>query len=340
MVVARSLTIDDVRGAANRLRSHVFHTPARRSDWLSDACRGDVFLKLEVVQPTGSYKIRGAFNAAALAKDRDPSARLVTASAGNHGRALAHAARALSLPLTVFLPSSAPCAKVDPIRASGAALEFCADFDEAERAAKRYAASESALYISPYSHPDVIAGAGTIALELFEDLSSIDTIMVPVGGGGLISGIAIAARALSPHVRIIGIEVEASCPFTRSLAAGRIVPIDVKPSIADGLTGNLDPDTITFDIVRRLVGRIDVVDEAALSSALRDVVLNEHLIVEGAAAVGVAALLEGRVDVAGQRAVVILTGANIDRERLAAAIEDGHDLTQRPPRSRGRSRIK
>jgi threonine dehydratase len=124
--------------------------------------------------------------------------------------------------------------------------------------------------------------------------------------------------------------VEASCPFTRSLAAGRIVPIDVKPSIADGLTGNLDPDTITFDIVRRLVSRIEVVDEGALNNALRDVVLNEHLIVEGAVAVGVAALLEGRVDLAGQRAVVILTGANIDRERLAAAIEDGHDLTQRP----------
>jgi threonine dehydratase len=112
----------------------------------------------------------------------------------------------------------------------------------------------------------------------------------------------------------------------------------VKPSIADGLTGNLDPDTITFDVVRRLVSRIEVVDEAALSSALRDVVLNDHLIVEGAAAVGAAALLEGRVDVAGQRAAVILTGANIDRERLAAAIEDGHDLTQRPRRGRGRSR--
>jgi len=321
------ITIEDVRAAAKRLRGHVFHTPARRSDWLSDACRSDIFLKLEVVQPTGSYKIRGAFNAATIATERDSSASLITASAGNHGRALAQAARALSLPLTVFVPSDAPRAKVDPIRASGAALELCRDYDEAEREAKRRAASEGALYISPYAHPDVIAGAGTIALELFDDLSGIDAIVVPVGGGGLISGISIAAQALSSHVRIIGVEVEASCPFTRSLAAGRIVPIDVKPSMADGLTGNLDPDTITFDIVRRLVGRIEVVDEAALSNALRRVVLQEHVIIEGAAAAGVAALLEDRLDVAGQRVAVILTGANIDRERLAAAIERDHDLT-------------
>ncbi len=314
------ITIDDVRAAAARLRGSVFHTPARRSEWLSDATGADVFLKLEIVQPTGSYKIRGAFNAAMAVREREPAARLVTASAGNHGLGLARAARQMSLPLTVFVPSGAPRAKIDPIRASGAAVEFCPTYDEAERAAKRSAASDGALYISPYSHPDVMAGAGTIALELIDDLATVDAIVVPVGGGGLISGIAIAARALLPAVEIIGVEVEASCPFTRSLAAGQIVPIDVKPSIADGLTGNLDPDTITFDVVRRLVSRIEVVDEGALRRALRDVVLQEHVIVEGAAAVGVAALLSGGLDFARRSVVVILTGANIDRERLVDAI--------------------
>ena len=124
------------------------------------------------------------------------------------------------------------------------------DYDEAERQAKAHAAAGGGLYISPYSHPDVIAGAGTIGLELLEDLPSLDAVIVPVGGGGLISGIAIAVKALSPSTRVIGVEVAASCPFTKSLAAGRLVTIDVGPSLADGLTGNLDPDTITLDIVR------------------------------------------------------------------------------------------
>lgn len=314
------MTIDAVRAAAARLRGRVFHTPARRSERLSDACRGDVFLKLEIVQPTGSYKIRGAFAAAMAIRDRDPDARLVTASAGNHGRALAHAARALSLPLTVFIASNAPRAKIDPIRAAGATLGLCRDYDEAERKAKRVAASEGAVYVSPYSHPDVIAGAGTIALELFDDLSTIDAIVVPVGGGGLISGIAIAAKALAPAIRVIGVEVEASCPFTRSLAAGRIVPVDVRPSLADGLSGNLDPDTVTFDIVRRLVDRIETVDEAAVRGALRDVAAHEHLIVEGAGAVAVAGLMAGGLDLRGGRTAAILTGANIDDERLTEVL--------------------
>lgn len=298
------------------MRGNVLRTPLRRSDWLSDATGGDILLKLELVQPTGSYKIRGALNAAMSVRDADPQARLVTASAGNHGRALAHAARALSLPLTVFIPSNAPLAKIDPIRAAGAALQLCRDYDDAEREAKRFAASEGARYISPYSHPDVIAGAGTIALELLDDLPDVDAILVPIGGGGLISGVAVVADTLAPAVHVIGVEVEASCPFTRSIAAGRIVPIEVQPSIADGLTGNLDPETITFDIVHQLVDRIEVVSDDAVRLAMADVVTKEHLVVEGAAAVGIAALSNGKLDLRGQRVVVILTGSNIDRERL------------------------
>lgn len=298
------------------MRGNVLRTPLRRSDWLSDATGGDILLKLELVQPTGSYKIRGALNAAMSVRDADPQARLVTASAGNHGRALAHAARALSLPLTVFIPSNAPLAKIDPIRAAGAALQLCRDYDDAEREAKRFAASEGAHYISPYSHPDVIAGAGTTALELLDDLPDVDAILVPIGGGGLISGVAVVADTLAPAVHVIGVEVEASCPFTRSIAAGRIVPIEVQPSVADGLTGNLDPETITFDIVHQLVDRIEVVSDDAVRLAMADVVTKEHLVVEGAAAVGIAALSNGKLDLRGQRVVVILTGSNIDRERL------------------------
>jgi threonine dehydratase len=313
-----AITLGDIRDAAARIKDRVLRTPLRRSDWLSAASGADVHLKLEAIQPTSSYKIRGAFNAALRVRESAGTGeppRLVTASAGNHGRGLARAAHALGLQLTVFIPADAPRAKMDAIRAAGAELRECADYDETERQAKAHAAGGGGLWISPYSHPDVIAGAGTIALELLEDLPSIDTVVVPLGGGGLLSGIGIAMKALSPSTRVIGVEVAASCPFTRSLAAGRLVTIDVGPSLADGLTGNLDPDTITLDIVRAVVDRIVVVDEPLLRRALAGVVTHEHLVIEGAAAAGPAAVLDGRIELEGNVAV-ILTGANIDSERL------------------------
>ena len=295
----------------------MLRTPLRRSDWLSRVTGGEVYLKLEIVQPTSSYKIRGAFNAALkLQRASKSSLRLVTASAGNHGRALAFAAESLGIPLTVFIAADAPRAKVDAIRAAGAELRPCANYDEAERRAKEHAAESDAVYVSPYSHPDVIAGAGTIFLEVLDDLPSVDSVVVPVGGGGLISGIGIAARARSPSTQVVGVEVAASCPFTTSLEAGHLVTIEVAPSIAVGLTGNLDPDTITFDIVRRVVDRIDVVEEEELRRGIVGALGNEHLVIEGAAAAGLAALTSGRLDVKGKRVVTILTGANIDAERL------------------------
>jgi threonine dehydratase len=276
-----------------------------------------VFLKLEVVQPTSSYKIRGALNAALkLQETAAANPRLVTASAGNHGRALAFGAESLNLALTVFIPRDAPRSKVEAIRASGAELRFCPNYDAAERQAKAFAADSGAVYISPYSHPDVIAGAGTVMLEILDDLPSPDCVVVPVGGGGLLSGIGIATKARSESTTVVGAEVEASHPFTASLAAGHLVTIDVRPSIADGLTGNLDPDTITLDIVRRVVDRIVVVGEEELRRGVVGALGHEHLVIEGAAAAGLAALAGGQIDVRGQRVVAILTGANIDADRL------------------------
>lgn len=318
-----SIALADIGAAAGRLRGRVLRTPVRRSDWLSGFSGAGIHLKLEVVQPTSSYKIRGAFNAALRVREQAGEApALVTASAGNHGRALASAARALNLPLTVFIAAGAPRAKVDAIREAGAQLRECRDYDEAERQAKTHAAEGGGLFISPYSHPDVIAGAGTIGLELFEDLPSIDTVIVPVGGGGLISGIGIAVKTLSPSTRVVGVEVAASCPFTKSRAAGHLVTIEVGPSLADGLTGNLDPDTITLDIVREVVDEIVVVDEDVLRRALAGIVTHEHLLVEGAAAAGPAAILSGQLDLKGNVAV-ILTGANIDRARLIEVLGSG-----------------
>jgi threonine dehydratase len=302
------ITLSGIRAAARRIEGRVLRTPLRYSAWLSGVTGGEVFLKLETLQPTFSFKIRGALNAVLALAERHGAAPLVTASAGNHGRALAQAARTANVPLTVYAPEQAPRTKLDAIRASGATLRTCHDYDEAERRAKEHAARGDALYISPYSHPDVIAGAGTIALEILADQPAIERIVVPVGGGGLISGVAIAVKESSSTCEVRGVEVEASTPFTRSIAAGRIVPIEVGESVADGLTGNLDPDTITFEIVRSLVDGIDVVMEPQVIDAIAGLVREEKVIAEGAGAASTAAV-PGRT-------AVIVSGANIDVEKL------------------------
>jgi len=250
----------------------------------------------------------------------DPASRpaLVTASAGNHGRALAHAARLAGLPLTVYASDHAPRVKLDAMRAEGAELRLCRDYDEAERRAKRH--GDGAVFISPYAHPDVIAGAGTVGLEIVADWPDVDTIVVAMGGGGLIGGVAIAARAAAAPVAIVGVEAEASSPFTAALAAGRIVEIAVRPTLADGLAGNLDPDTPTFEMVQSMVERVVRVSEADLRAAIAGVVLNERLVVEGAGSAGVAALLAGYVNGGRRKVAVVLSGANIDRLVLAELI--------------------
>ena len=279
---------------------------------------GDVFLKIETVQPTFSYKIRGAFNAALSIRENHGKAAppLVTASAGNHGRSLAFAARETGLSLTVYVPHTAPRVKIDAIRALGADLIACRDYDEAETRARQHGETGSALFVSAYSHPDVIAGAGTIGLEIMADRPDTHEIVVPVGGGGLISGISVAAAAFPHRPDIVGVEVEASSPFTQSLAAKRIVPIQVAPTLADGLAGNLDPNTITFEIVSRMVDEIAVVSEPQLEKAIGDLFREERLVVEGAGAVGVAAILRRSTQVANRTTAVVVSGANIDPETL------------------------
>jgi threonine dehydratase len=294
----------------------VLRTPARHSPWLSQRSGGEVFLKLETLQPTFSYKLRGATNAVArLAESGAPQGGVVTASAGNHGRAMAHACAAAGLRLTVYVPEGAPRTKIDAIRALGAETRLCRDYDEAEHRAKEQGARGIGVFISPYAHPDVIAGAGTLALEIMEDLPGVEVIVAAIGGGGLISGIAVAANG---RLESAGVEVESSTPFTTSLAAGRITSIDVRESLADGLTGNLDPDSPTFDIVRAHVRRIAVVAEDDLREAICGAAHHERLIVEGAAAAALAAVATCKLDVSGRKVAVVVSGANIDLEKWAA----------------------
>jgi threonine dehydratase len=292
----------------------------RQSSWLSDSLGADVRLKLETQQPTSSYKVRGAINAVLhlIEAPGGAPAALVTASAGNHGRALAWAVGAGGIPLTVYAPAGAPRTKLEAIRMSGATLVACDTYDAAERQAKEHAEREGVLYVSPYSHPDVIAGAGTVGLEILDEWPEVDIVVVPIGGGGLISGIAMAVRGASRTTVVVGVEVAASSPFTKGIEAGRIVTIDVQPTLADGLAGNLDPDTVTFDIVRQNVSRIVLVEEGELRSAIVGLLDREHVIAEGAGAVGVAAILSRAIDIQGKRVAVVVSGGNIDNDKLSA----------------------
>lgn len=321
------MTLVDVMRARRRIAAYIRRTPLVPSAWLSDHSGAEISLKLESLQVSNSFKSRGAFNAVLVRLERPggPPAQLVTASAGNHGRGLAAAAQTFGLPLVVFTPADAPKTKLDAIRRHGALLRADGrDYDDAERMAKAFASSTGAEFISPYNDADVIAGAATIALEVFEDAPGIDTLIVPVGGGGLISGVAAAAKSIKPACEIIGVEVAASCAFQTSVRAGRLVEIVPGATLADGLGGNPDPETITFGFIQRFVDRIETVTEDDLSGAIVGLVDAEHLVAEGAGAAGVAALVGGRVSVRGRRVAVIVTGSNIDRARLAGVL--GHQI--------------
>lgn len=318
---AYPVSIADVFQARRRIQRAVRSTPLIESDWLSRTAGMHVSLKLESVQVTCSFKARGALNALLRLRERDPDARVATASAGNHGRAIAWAAEQLGLSATVFTPENAPETKRRAIERHGATLRAeTASYEAAEQQAKQWAADTGAVYVSPYSDPDVIAGAGTVGLELLEDADPFDTIVVPVGGGGLISGILTVVKALSPATRVVGVEVEASGAFSAARLAGRIVEVEVGETIADGLGGNVDPDTITWPFLRDLADDVVLVSEETLYAALTGLVAEEHLIAEGAGAAGVAAVLGGRMGDHGARVGVVVSGGNIDAARLAQVI--------------------
>ena len=318
------MVLADVFAARKRISPFVRRTPLVESAWLSDLAGARVSLKLESLQRSSSFKSRGAFNAVLARLQRGEiteRSTIVTASAGNHGRALAAAAEAFRLPLVVFTPADAPQTKLSAIRRHGAELRADGrDYDDAERLAKAYARETGAPFISPYNDVDVVAGAATIGLEILEDAPDTDTFVVAIGGGGLISGVAGAVKAIDRQTRVIGVELDVSHVFQTSLRAGKLVEIVPGPSIAEGLGGNADPETITFAMIQHDVDRIVTVSEEDIQTAVVGLVESEHLVVETSGAAGAAALIGRRVDVRDRRVAVIVTGANIDRSRLTALL--------------------
>lgn len=316
------IPVDDIVAAGRRLAPHLPPTPLVHSPWLSARASADVRLKLESLQATRSFKVRGALNALTRLAALAPAPVVVTASAGNHGRAVAWAAERLGLRAVVFTPAAAPQAKLGPIRSHGADLRsLAADYEDAERMAMAFSRTTGAVFVSAYSQEDVIAGAGTVALEIRDTWPDVDAIVVPIGGGGLASGIARIAKAANPAIRVVGVEAAQSSAFTAARAAGRIVPITVGHTIADGLSGNVDPQTLTWDYIRDLVDEVVTVSEDDLAEGLRSLVAEDHLIAEGAGIAAVAAVAARRVTLDGSRAAIVVSGANIDNSTLVEVLK-------------------
>ena len=310
----------DVLRARRQISGIVQTTPLERSAPLSALCDADVLLKLELAQTTGSFKLRGATHAL---RSLPAGSRVVTCSAGNHALGVAHAAAELGMQATIVLPSWASAAKVAALRRYPVEiLSIGASYDEAEAHALALAAEQGLQFISPYNNSAVIAGQGTVAMELLEQAPEIDTVLVAVGGGGLASGVGLWCRAVNPAMRIIGVQAENSAAMHASLQAGQIVTTRDDPTLADGLSGGIEPGSITFPLVQRTIDDIVLVSEAEIAAAMRWLIDEHHLIAEGSAAVPLAALLHGRVDVRSSRTAVLLCGRNVSSSVLRSVLAE------------------
>ncbi len=316
------VTLEDVEAARELLAGVVRRTPLEPCRPLTARLNGPVWLKCENVQRAGSYKVRGAYVRIARLSDAERARGVVAASSGNHAQGVALAASKLGAASTVFMPTGAPLPKVSATKGYGASVRLVGDtVDDALTAAQQFAERTGAVFIHPFDHRDVIAGQGTVALEILEQCPEVHTIVAGVGGGGLISGIAVAVKALRPEVRVIGVQAEGAAAFPPSLAAGRPVRISGYRTIADGIAVGT-PGELTFAHVSKLCDDVVTVSEEDISRALLMLLERCKLVVEPAGSVGAAALLSGAVP-ADTPAVALLSGGNIDPLLLLHVIEHG-----------------
>ncbi|SDT24671.1 pyridoxal-phosphate dependent enzyme [Actinoplanes derwentensis] len=317
------VTLQDVRDAAVRLDGIAHRTPVIRSRTLDALVGASVFLKAENFQRGGAFKFRGAYNAASRLSAEQLARGIVAFSSGNHGQAVAIAARELGSSAVIVMPSDSPQVKIEAVRGYGAETVFYDRYTEDRLAITGdLAISRGLALIPPYDHPDVIAGQGTAALELLDEAGQLDAIVTPVGGGGLIAGSATVAKTIHPRIRVIGVEPAAGDDTRRSLEAGRPVRIDVPRTIADGLTVPI-PGDVTFPLNQHLVDDIVLVSDDELRDAMRFALDRLKIVLEPSGAAGLAALLTGRLTPAPARIGVILSGGNVGASRLAELLALG-----------------
>ncbi len=311
-------TYDDVIAAAGRIKGHAHRTPVMTSRTMNRETGAELFFKCENLQRMGAFKFRGAFNALSKFDAQQKKAGVVTFSSGNHAQAIALSASLLGIPATIVMPNDAPAAKMAATRGYGGKVVIYDRYTEDREAIGRDLAEKHGLtLIPPYDHPDVIAGQGTAAQELFEDIGELDALFVCLGGGGLLSGSALSARALAPRCKIYGVEPEAGNDGQQSFRSGAIVHIETPKTIADGAqTQHLG--AYTFEIIRRDVDDILTASDAELVDCLRFFATRMKLMVEPTGALGLAAVRAAKSQLQGQRVGVIISGGNVDLERFCA----------------------
>jgi threonine dehydratase len=318
-----AVTIADIWKAHKLLKPRLHHTPLELSRTLHDLTGADVYLKAENMQRSGSFKVRGASYKLSRLSEQEYRSGVIAASAGNHAQGVAIAAANYNIPCTIVMPETAPLAKVTATQGYGANVVLHGfTYDDAYQHCLDLQQQSGATFIHAFDDPDVIAGQGTLGLEMLSDLPDADALVVPIGGGGLIAGIAIAARALRPDITIIGVQAAGAGSCRSSLDAGELQSLPMIATIADGIAVKR-PGALTFSIIQQLVDDVVLVNDEAIISAVLLLMERNKMLVEGAGAVGVAALLSGTIKLPGKKVLVPLTGGNIDINLVSRFIEHG-----------------
>jgi threonine dehydratase len=317
------VTLDTIRAARERIRDVIYHSPCPYSLSLSRLCGAEIYCKLDHLQMTGSFKERGARNKLLLLSDEQKRRGVVAASAGNHALALAYHGQELGVSVKVVMPKYAPLVKVTNARSFGADVILHGDtYDNAKEHATALAREEGREYVPGFDDADIIAGQGTMGLEILEDVPDFDAVIVPVGGGGLIAGVGAAIKAVKPGVRVIGVEPLNAPTLKASLDAGRVVRIETKPTLADGLAV-AEVGRLCFEIARHVIDDLVMVDESQIAVSILRLLELEKAVIEGAGAVSLAAALTRSLDLDGKRVVLVLCGGNIDVTLISRIIERG-----------------
>ncbi|MHA1966060.1 MAG: threonine ammonia-lyase [Candidatus Thorarchaeota archaeon] len=314
------VSVDDIEQARKRIKGHIRTTPLHHSPYLSELIDGSVSLKLESEQVTGSFKVRGALNRLMTLKKEESARGVITASTGNHGLGIAFAAKKLGISAQVVFPNDASKVKLKKMQKAGVEVIQDVGYAEVESYARKLAEERGLTYVSPYNDPMIVAGAGTSGLEIIEQLGNIDAVIVPVGGGGLISGIGTVIKAMSPHTEMIGVQSEVSPEVYESWKVGHWVDAEESDSLAQGLMGGVEPDSITLDIIQEQLDRIVLVSEKSILEAIRVLYEKEKLVIEGAGAASTAVLLEHKVELVGKRVVAVVSGGNISEEEVVSLL--------------------
>ena len=310
-----------IEEAEKRIRTHIRETPLEYSYPLNKISQCEVYLKLENLQVTGSFKARGALNK--ILSLKDSTSKIVTASTGNHGLGVANALSVVKKDGIIYLPKGASAAKVDAIKMRGVPVEFYGDnCEETERYVRKISEANHQIYVSPYNDIDVMAGQGSIGVELLRQLPDMDAVFISVGGGGLIAGIAAYLKAVNPKIEVVGCLPENAPVMVECIKVGKIIEVPEKPTLSDATAGGIEAGSITFEICQRCVDDYVLVTEDEIAESMRLVLRHHHLIIEGSAGVALAALLKNKEKYKGKKVVVLICGGNVSETVLKKLICD------------------